>query len=103
MSYIVRTLDLTNIVIEANKTQLVAPGKRIAEVFALLIPTGATFSLSFGTGGPMFEVGAPFSFEPKGDDMQNDGLYFANDTAQVGVTVQLIIVFAGAEFNTIQP
>lgn len=100
MSYEVKSIDLS---VAQNEQKLIVPqGKRIVEVILLYVSAGATVQLAFGNG-PLFMVQAPFTMEPTGEDMQNNGLYYRNQFAQPATSVELIIVYAGGELNTVMP
>lgn len=97
--YAVKTLDLS--VAQADPVNIVPEGKRIVEVFALAVPAGASFKLALG-GGPLMSISTPFTMEPRGDDVQNFGLYYQNPFGQPGFTVELVIVYDNA-LNVVMP
>lgn len=97
--YIRKTLKLD--AVTSDKQTLVEPGKRIAEIFALAVPTGAVFDLLIGSNTDYVTIPAPFTMEPQGEQEANNGLYWRNTVAQAGVSVDLYIVFAGAQLNPV--
>jgi hypothetical protein len=99
--YQVVLLDLNNVIPIATPKLLVPAGKRIAEVFALSVAAGASFRMRFGQGD-MFTIAAPFTFEPTGDDDNNNGLYVDN-AAAVNAIVEIVIVFAKPGSSGLNP
>lgn len=97
--YIRKTLDLS--ATTNDKQPIVEPGRKIAEIFCLAVPTGASFDLLVGQNTDYITVPAPFTMEPQGEQEANGGLYWRNTVAQAGVTVVLYIVFAGAQLNPV--
>lgn len=99
MAYIRKRLDLA--AVTQDKQQLVAPGKTIAEIFALAVPAGAAFDLLVGSNTDYITIPAPFTMEPQGETEANNGLYWRNTVAQAGLAVDLYIVFGGAQLNPV--
>lgn len=80
---------------ETERTQLVPRNQRITEVAILNVPVGASFRLALGDH-EMFYVDSPITLQPRGDEVQNHGLYFQNDVAQPGVEIEVIVSFDGS-------
>jgi hypothetical protein len=99
MSYEVKRIDLAAATVQDQR--LVPPGKRISEFFILDMPAGASFKLKVGDANPYIPVTRPFTMEPTGEDEANNGLLWANDAAQAGVTVDIVIVYGGAELSPV--
>lgn len=96
--YDVAIIDLSVV----GDKQLVPRGTPVAEMFLLDIVDGAKFQLSIGNS-PFFTVTKPFAMEPT-SRMRSDGLRSRVLAAQVGVSAELVIVYAdtdGAELNTV--
>lgn len=97
--YDVKTIALD--AIKAEDQTIIEPGRRVSEFFVLDMPTGAKFSLRVGQSNPLITVTRPLTMEPQGDQESNSGIYWRNDTAQAGVSVQVVIVFGGDQLNPI--
>lgn len=88
MSYTKTLLDLGTVT--SGRVQIVPPGARIAEVFALTVPDGASFGLAFGNADAL-DIDKPFSFAPTQDSEQTMGLFYVNTAAQPGVSVAVYV------------
>ena len=95
MAYRIITVDLSAIVASENRETLVDRNTTISEVVILTLPFGASLSLAFGDNDAI-PITGPISFQPRGDDEQRQGLYLVNDSAQPGVTVDVIVAFGAA-------
>lgn len=94
MSYTVKTLDLGAIIPDDSRVQVIPNNTTISEVVILKFPVTTTIRLAFGDS-PLFEVTGPISFQPRGQDEQERGLFWSNPVAQPGVKIQVIVASGG--------
>lgn len=95
--YDVAHADLSAIITEVTPKSLANPGKRVAEIAVLSMPLNASFRIRIGDSNPFFTVDSRFTMEPRGSDAGN-GISFANPVAQVGVVIEVLLVYeSGAE------
>lgn len=97
MAYSVITVDLSQAT-GNNGTTIVEKGQSIAEIDIFGMPANATMELALGLTTDFFFV-APCTMEPDDAEAQNNSLRYRNLVPQPGVTVQLVVSFAGSKFN----
>lgn len=71
---------------------LVPRGSRIVEIVLFSMPAGVSFKLAIGDN-ELFTIDKPFTSQPQGDDMQNNGLSWANPVARPGVVLEMLVAF----------
>lgn len=93
MSYRVLTVALDNVL--TDRIELVPPGQTITEIDILDMPDGVEIQLALGDG-QLFTVPRPITFEPRGEEDQNRGLFWANPVSHPGLTIEIIVSSGGA-------
>lgn len=92
MPYTVKHIDLTD---AFDEREIAPPQSQLDEIFMLDIPPGASFLLRIGRNAGSLTITRPFSFEPRGEQESNEGLYMTNVTAQPDVIVEIVTVNGG--------
>lgn len=100
MSYEVKRYDLAAVFPEKT---VVAASKKISEFFFNDIPANTSFKLRLGIGGPekQMTISRPFAMQPKGEDVQSNGLFIENPTAQAGSIVEVVIVYSDSDLDPV--
>jgi hypothetical protein len=95
MAYKVVTVDLTNAISGTGKQRIVSEGKPVRAISISKIPSGATFRLHLGQQDGIYIDDAVSVVGITDDEDSRRGIYYSNDVAQPGVTVELVVSFAG--------
>jgi hypothetical protein len=96
--YAVNPIDLSA---AFEKREISAPQRRITEIIVFDVPGGASFQLMVGNNSEWMTIPRGFTMEPTGDKEANTGLYVRNLEDQAGVELEIIVVYGGAELNTV--
>lgn len=98
MAYKNATISLTNVILAGDKQAIpgVTPNKRIGNVSITNMPAGASFRIHFGEQDGILVKGEGAIIGAQTDEDSMRGLFFSNDVAQPGVSVEMTVAFAGA-------
>jgi hypothetical protein len=99
MAYKVTNLDLTPVILDDARKEIIPQHRTITEVAILVVPAGVTIKLSFGQNADLITITQPVIFRPN-EEESNAGLFFANPVSTPGTTVQLIVSTSATKENT---
>lgn len=92
MPYTVLYLDMAAAHGSSDKVKLVDPNVSVAEIVLPTMPAGVTFKFAMGRN-PLLTLDRPISFQPRAEDMTNDGLFWNNPVARPGVVLEMWVAF----------
>ncbi len=93
MAYRIYTLDCAATSV-GIRTRIIDIGQVIEEVVILSVPANITIQLAFGDG-PLFDVTGPVSFQPRGADDAQRGLYWQNPAVS-SAKIQVLVASGGS-------